>query len=185
MKRYVNLLRATLLLPVIGMLCLLSSCGGDDSVQNIGVETEESVDLPSREITAVSMEIEFAKKAITGLGWTWRVIPPGSEKNWEADETLIPGRFNLFVEDGVVTRQVVDGVPPYKTLIDLSYETAETLLDMEGLEHQIVSINGNTVLEDDTYEPGRYELFLVDGIVKKQSIDMVFLDQIWDEPLSE
>ena len=185
MKRYINFLRLTLLLSVFGALCCLSSCSGDDSAQNSGVETEESIDLPSREITAVSLEVEFAKKAITGLGWTWRIIPPGSEKRWEMDETLIPGRFNLFVEEGIVRRQVVDGVLPYKTLIDLTYELAETLLDIEGLQHRVVSINGNMLVEDDTYEPGRYQLFLVDGLVQKQSIDMVFLDQIWDEPSSE
>lgn len=185
MKRYVNLLRATLLLPVIVMLCLLSSCGVDDSVQNMEVETEESVNLPSREITAVSMEIEFAKKAITGLGWTWRIISPGGERDFEMDETVIPGRFNLFVEDGLVTRQFVDGVLPYKTLIDLPYETVEVVLDSEGLSHRIVSIDGSTVRVDDIYEPGQYDLYLVDGIVKNHSIDVVFLDQIWDEPLSE
>ena len=161
MKRYINFLRLTLLLSVFGALCCLSSCSGDDSAQNSGVETEESIDLPSREITAVSLEVEFAKKAITGLGWTWRIIPPGGEKAFEMDETLIPGRFNLFVEEDIVTRQVVDGVLPYKTLIDLTYDTAEALLDMEGLQYRIVSVDGNVFPQDDTYEPGRYDLYLV------------------------
>jgi hypothetical protein len=181
MKRYIKILRAALLLPVIVGLFCLSGCSRDDSVQNVEVESEESVNLPSREITAVSLDIEFAKKAITGLGWTWRIIPPGSERNFEMDETLIPGRFNLFVEEGIVKRQIVDGVLPFKTLIDLPYDTAETILDQEGLSRRIVSVDGTTILDDDTYEPGRYDLYLVDRIVKKQSIDMVFLDQIWDE----
>ena len=185
MKRYMNFFRLTLLLPVFGVLCLTSSCSGDDSVQNSGVEIEESFGLPAREITAVSLEVEFAKKAIIGLGWTWRIIPPGGEEAFEMDETLIPGRFNLFVEEGIVTQQVVDGVLPFKTLIDITYETAEALLDMEGLQHRIVSIDGQYFPQDDTYEPGRYDLYLVDGIVENHGIAVIYLDQIWDEPSSE
>ena len=98
------------------------SCSSDENVEAPKNTDQEQNDLPAQELTAVGMTFEEAKPAIAGLGFTWALASEDGVTYPAGPE--VPGRFNLYVREGVVYRQLVDGVQPYLNVNALSIEEA-------------------------------------------------------------
>ena len=158
---------------------LVTACSSEQKDEVLDSAIQESVQLPAQELTAVGMELEEAKQAITGLGFTWVVasedgttFPVGFE---------VPGRFNLHVLGGIVYRQLVDGVQPYINVNAMSIEEAEDVIFHNGWTYRITVIDGNPVIDDDSKIAGRYNLWITSlSEVVNHEIDTVRLDEIWE-----
>ena len=171
------------LLAAIALCFFFTGCSSGENLEVLDSADREMQGLPSQELTAVGMTLAQAKLAIEGLGYSWVVASedglnflPGLE---------VPGRFNLHVIDGIVSRQTVDGVEPYLNVNAMDTLDAQDLINSRGWTYRVTVINGVRVIEDDSRVPGRYNLWVTTGgKVVFHEIDLVRLDEIWQPSTS-
>ena len=176
--------RRNSLLAILTACVLLVSCSSNKSAEVSESVEQQANALPAQELTAVGMTFEEAKLAIVGLGFTWVLasedgvdFPTGPE---------VPGRFNLYVIEGIVYRQLVDGVQPYINVNAMSIEEAQDVIEFNGWTHRVTYVDGDPVREYDSRIPGRYNLWVTTlGEVVNHQIDVVRLDEIWQPSTSE
>ena len=166
-------------LVVLTGFFLCTGCSSEENLEVLDSANKRAQLLPSQELTAVGMDKEAAVLAIDGLGFSWFVV---SEDGVQYLPGLkVPGRFNLHVVDGVVTRQTVDGVDPYVNVNAMDTIEAQDLITDKGWTYRVTVIDGVRVIEDDSRVPGRYNLWVTTGgKVVNHEIDAVRLDEIWD-----
>ena len=169
---------------VLSACLLLMSCSSNKSVEISESANQEDNLVPAQELTAVGMRLEEAKLAITGLGFTWVIA--GEDGTTFPTGAEVPGKFNLYVREGIVYRQLVDGVQPYKNVNALSLEEAEDVITANGWTYRVTYINGDRVIDDDSRVAGRYNLWITTlGEVVNHESDTVRLDEIWQPSATE
>ena len=172
------------LLAAISMCFLFTGCSSDENVEVLDNLEREMQDLPSQELTSVGMTVAAAKLAIEGLGYSWVVASEDGVNFVPGPE--FPGRFNLHVTDGIVSRQTVDGVEPYLNVNAMDTVQAQDLIMARGWTYRVTVTDGVRVIDDDSRVPGRYNLWVTsDGKVVFHEIDTVRLDEIWQPSTSE
>jgi hypothetical protein len=159
------------------VVLVLLSCSGESPAESAAAN--ETFDLPAQELTAVGMTSEAAKSAIQDLGFDWVVMREDGVEYPAGPE--IPGRFKLEIREGVVVRQVVDGVQPYIDVNAMDTLEAQDLIVSKGWTYRVTVIDGVRVVDDDSRVPSRYNLWVTtDGKVVFHEIDTVRLDEIWE-----
>ena len=165
-------------------MLLLSGCTSNTADKAEVNEPATANSLPSFELTAVGMTAVSAKQAITDLGFSWVVINEDGLLNAPGPE--VPGRFNLTIREGIVVRQTVDGIEPFVNVNAMGTLEAQDLIESKGWTHRVTVINGVKVIEDDSFEIGRYNLWVTTtGEVVFHEIDLVRLDEIWTPTATE
>ena len=168
-----------LLLVAITVCFFSAGCSSDESLEALDGTNESSYLLPSQELTAVGMTFPQAKLAIDGLGFTWVLVSVDGVEFLPGPE--VPGRFNLHVIDDIVVRQTVDGVQPYINVNAMGTIEAQDLITANGWTYRVTHIDGVQVIDDDSRELGRYNLWVTTtGEVVFHRIDTVRLDEIWE-----
>ena len=170
--------RENVCVAILTACLLLMSCSSNKSVEVQEIAEQERNLIPAQELTAVGMELEDAKLAITGLGFTWVIASEDGVTYPTGPE--VPGRFNLYVVEGIVYRQLVDGVQPYINVNAMPLEDAQDVITGNGWTYKITHIDGNRVRDDDSKVVGRYNLWITtSGSVVFHEIDTVRLDEVW------
>lgn len=170
--------RRNVCVAILTACVLLVSCSSNKTVEVSESAEQERNLVPAQELTAVGMKLEDAKLAIAGLGFTW--IVASEDGVTFATGAEVPGKFNLYVREGIVYRQLVDGVQPYINVNAMSIEEAQDVIENNGWTHRITYIDGDPVTEDDSKVAGRYNLWITTtGEVVNHEIDTVRLDEIW------
>ena len=173
-----------LLLVTVTVCLFFAGCASDESLKVSDSANHESHLLPSKELTAVGMNFGQAKLAIDDLGFTWVLVNEDGVEFLPGPE--VPGRFNLHVVEGIVTRQTVDGVKPYLNVNAMDTLEAQDVIVANGWTYRVTVVDGVRVIEDDSRVPGRYNLWVTTGgKVVFHEIDLVRLDEIWEPSVAD